>query len=237
MTTATPLDLLVFAVLPYLAILSFLGIGYLRHHAQPFTYSSLSSQFLENQHHFWGLMPFHYGVIIVLLGHLVAFLIPREIIAWNSRPLRLWVLEITALVFGLLALIGLLTGMIRRLSNARLRRVTSVPDWILFCLLLVQLGTGVGIAVFYPWGSSWYSVAAVPYLRSLVFLNPQIATISVMPWTVKAHIISAFLLTGFFPFTRLVHVFSIPNPYLWRRPQVVRWYGRNAAHAGKGAGE
>jgi nitrate reductase gamma subunit len=40
----------------------------------------------------------------------------------------------------------------------------------------------------------------------------------------KLHIISAFLLIGFFPFTRLVHILVVPNPYLWRRTQVVRWY-------------
>ncbi len=54
-----------------------------------------------------------------------------------------------------------------------------------------------------------------------------------MPWLVKLHIVLAFLTIGFFPFTRLVHVLVIPNPYLWRKPQVVRWYGATegpAAH-------
>jgi nitrate reductase gamma subunit len=47
-----------------------------------------------------------------------------------------------------------------------------------------------------------------------------------MPHFVKLHIVTAFLLIGFFPFTRLVHILVIPNPYLWRKPQVVRWNWR-----------
>ena len=46
-----------------------------------------------------------------------------------------------------------------------------------------------------------------------------------MPHLIKAHVLSAFALIAFFPFTRLVHILVIPNMYLWRRTQVVRWYG------------
>lgn len=38
-------------------------------------------------------------------------------------------------------------------------------------------------------------------------------------------IVNAFLIVAVFPFTRLVHILVIPNPYLWRKPQVVRWHG------------
>src|SRR3989339_2168962 len=78
-----------FMVLPYLAILLFFLVGIYRYSARRFSYSSLSSQFLENQQHFWGLVPFHYGILVVLAGHIVAFLLPRELLWWNSRPVRL----------------------------------------------------------------------------------------------------------------------------------------------------
>ena len=105
--------------------------------------------------------------------------------------------------------------------------------------MLVQLASGVYVAVFYPWGSSWFAASAAPYLWSLVLLNPDISYIAALPPMVKLHIVTAFLLIGFFPFTRLVHILVVPNPYLWRRPQVVRWYRRPApsarAWSGKGA--
>lgn len=217
------LDLVLLAALPYVVMVTFLVMTVYRYRAETFTYSSLSSQFLENREHFWGMVPFHYGILIVLGGHIVAFLIPRQILLWNSRPLRLYVLEISALAFGLLTLIGLISLLLRRLKQPKIRTVTSTADWILYGLLFVQVVSGVYIALAYPWGSSWFAAAATPYLWSLVKLNPHLGFVSAMPFAVKLHIVNAWLLIGFFPFTRLVHILVVPNPYLWRKPQVVRW--------------
>jgi len=215
---------LFFMVCPYLAMFIFFIGTIMRYRKAPFTYSSFSSQFLENKRHFWGLVPFHYGIVIVLLGHIVAFLIPAQILAWNSRPLRLYVLEASALAFGLLALIGLCGAILRRLSFPKVRAVTTRMDWIIFGLLLVQLSSGVYTAVFHPWGSSWFAAALAPYLWSLVKLNPNLGFVTAMPLALKFHIVMAYALIGLTPFTRLVHVLVAPNPYFWRKNQVVRWY-------------
>jgi len=223
------LDGLLFGILPYVAIFTFLLVTIQRYRGQGFTYSSLSSQFLENRQHFFGLVPFHYGILVVLAGHVVAFLIPGSILAWNSRPLRLYVLESTALVFGILTLVGLLLIIMRRASAWKVRTVTTPADWIVLALLLFQVLGGIYVAIVYPWGSSWFASIASPYLWSLVRLSPDLAAIGALPLAVKLHIVNAYLLVLFFPFTRLVHVLVIPNPYLWRRPQVVRWYRRPTA--------
>jgi nitrate reductase gamma subunit len=227
------LDIFLFTALPYLSITVFLVVSIMRYRQETFTYSSLSSQFLENKQHFWGLVPFHYGLLVVLTGHVLAFLIPRSILAWNGKPIRLYILEVAALVCGLLTLVGFLAAIYRRLNSRLVRKVTTVPDWILFWILLFQIVTGVYIAIFVNWGSSWFAAAVSPYLWSLVKLNPNAAFIIEMPWIVKLHMISAFLLIGFFPFTRLVHVLVVPNQYLWRRVQVVRWYGFQRAPKGE----
>jgi nitrate reductase gamma subunit len=222
------LDEVLFAVLPYVAVFTLILVTIQRYRSQSFTYSSLSSQFLENRQHFWGLVPFHYGILAVVAGHIIAFLIPREILWWNGHPLRLFVLELSALIFALLTLIGLLAAMIRRWTNSKVRLVTTTSDWVIYALLLIQIVSGIYTAVFYPWGSSWFATSAAPYLWSLVKLNPDISYVASMPHMVKLHIINAFVIVGFFPFTRLVHILVIPNPYLWRKPQVVRWYGKKS---------
>ena len=157
-------------------------------------------------------------------GHLVAFLIPREILAWNSHPLRLYVLEISSLAFGILTLIGLTAAIVRRLTVPEVRVVTNRRDAVLFALLAVQVVSGLGTAVLYPWGSSWYAATATPYLWSLFRMAPDITAVAVMPWLVKIHFVNAFVLLAYAPFSRLVHVLVAPLPYLWRKPQVVRWY-------------
>jgi len=220
------LDPLFFTVLPYVSLVLFLLATIERYRTQTFSYSSLSSQFLENRHHFWGLVPFHYGILVVIAGHVIGFLIPRQLLLWNRQPLRLYVLEVSALVFGLLTVVGLVAIVVRRLTDPKVKLVTSPADWVVYALLLVQVVSGVLVAIFHPWGSSWYAAAATPYLWSLLKLSPDIAVISAMPFLAKLHIVNAYLLIGFFPFSRLVHILVVPNPYLWRKPQVVRWYRR-----------
>lgn len=219
------LDRALFVGLPYAAISVCLIVSLQRYGWRMFTYSSLSSQLLENRTHFWAMVPFHYGILAVLLGHLIGFSVPRAVLAWNGRPLRLYVLEAAALSFGVLALIGLAALINRRLTNAKMRAVTSAMDWLTFALLLFQAASGVYVAVFTPWGSTWYAAVVVPYLWSLFGLNPDAGVVTQLPLAAQLHIVNAFILIGLFPFTRLVHILVVPNPYLWRRPQMVRWYG------------
>ena len=225
LSTFGHLDTLLFGVFPYVALILFLVVTIQRYRQQSYSYSSLSSQFLENRQHFWGMVPFHYGILFVLLGHFVAFLVPRSVLWWNSHPARLYILEITALIGGLLTLVGLVALMIRRISRARLRMVSTPADWIVFAMLLVQVCTGIAVAVFHGWGSSWFASNLAPYLWSIVKLNPDVSFVAPLPWLARTHIIGAFVLVAFFPFTRLVHILVIPNMYLWRRFQVVRWNG------------
>jgi nitrate reductase gamma subunit len=216
-------DFLLFAVLPYIALVVFFLVTIRRYRMRAFSYSSLSSQFLENKHHFWGSVPFHYGILVVLAGHVLAFLLPTTVLSWNAAPLRLLALEITGLAFALLTLVGLLNLVLRRWFQPKVRRVTTTSDWVVYLLLFVQVLSGIWIAVGVGWGSSWFATSVTPWLWSLVLLSPQVDYVSALPPAVKLHIVNAFVLIGFFPFTRLVHVLVVPNQYLLRKSQVVLW--------------
>lgn len=220
------LDVLLFIVLPYAAVLLAIVGTFERYRRHAYSCTSHSTQFLENRLHFWALVPFHAGILLVLAGHLVGFLLPGSVLAWNADPVRLMLLEGVALTAGLLALIGLTLAGIRRLRTAPIRLSTTVFDWIVYSLLLAQIAFGVLLSLQYTWGSSWYAAAATPYLRSLVRLQPDVSLVAPMPVLVQLHIVGAWLLVALFPFSRLVHVLVVPNPYLWRAPQVVRWHTR-----------
>jgi nitrate reductase gamma subunit len=228
-----PVDLLLLVVLPYAATLMCVSAAVERYRRHGFTFTSFSSQFLENRLHFWALVPFHAGILIVLAGHVVAFFIPRGVLAWNAVPARLLVLETVALAGGLLALAGLTAAVVRRATVRVIQQSTTAFDWAVYALLLAQIATGVAMAVLYPWGSSWYASTAVPYLRSLILLQPDASIVAAMPALVRWHIVLAWLFVGVFSISRLVHVIAVPNHYLWRAPQVVRWVRRPAAPAGR----
>ncbi len=220
------INMALFAFFPYLAVLLALTVTPYRYYRERFTYSSLSSQFLENRSLFWGSVAWHYGVILILLAHLTALLLPGPWAALISEPIRLYVLELTGLALALGTVIGLTVLVVRRLVLNRVRSVTSFMDWLLLVVLLTQVGLGFWVALFYRWGSDWYLHTAVPWLVSLATLNPQIQTINVLPWPVQLHMLGGFVLVALFPFTRLVHMITFPLTYLWRPYQVVVWNRR-----------
>ena len=218
------LDIFFFIGFPYIALAVFLIGSIYRYRATGFKFSSLSSQFLEGRKLFWGSVPFHWGMLFLFFGHLIAFIMPDTVLAWNSQPLRLIILEISAFVFGITVLIGLFNLINRRLSNPRLKVVTNNMDIAIYLVLLIQVVSGLWIAYNFRWGSSWFASTLTPYLWSIFTLQPDIAAVSAMPWTVKLHIIGAFLIIFLIPFSRLGHFLVPPIDYIWRPYQRVIWY-------------
>ncbi len=216
-------DNFLFIGLPYaVLIIFFVGTIY-RYRATRFSYSSLSSQFLENRKLFWGIMPFHWGILLLFLGHLMAFLFPASVLAFNRHPIRLLILEATAFAFGLIMLYGLIMLILRRSTHPRLKPVTSRMDIFIGLLLIAQVILGLLIALNTRWGSSWFAAVLTPYLRSIFLFQPDISAVSALPWLVKLHIVGAFLIFLLIPFSRLVHLLVVPIPYLWRAYQRVIW--------------
>ncbi len=226
MQNAAPLDVILFVVFPYVAVILAILVGILRYFNDRFSFSSQSSQFLENRTLFWGSVPWHYGVILVLTAHLLAALFPAQWGDLISDQTRLYILELTGLALALMAIIGLTLLVLRRITNARAFKVTTLLDWILLADLLLQVILGFWVALFYRWGSDWYLHTAVPWLYSLATFNPQIQYVTVLPLVVQLHFLNAFLITALFPFTRLVHFVTFPITYLWRPYQVVIWNRR-----------
>lgn len=217
------LNTFLFVVFPYVALFVFIVGAVYRYRHKGFTVTALSSQFLEGRALFWGTVPFHVGILVVFFGHLIALLFPSAMLAWNSVPVRLIILEVSAFIFGLTVLIGLAALMYRRFTNARIRAVTSPADVVLELLLLAQVVLGCWIAVGYRWGSSWFASDLTPYLWSLGTGSPETAAVFAMPWVVKLHIVGAFALILVIPFTRLIHFIVAPLHYIARPYQQVIW--------------
>lgn len=215
-----------FILLPYVAIFSLILGSIYRYRYHGFQVSSLSSQLLENKLLFFGSRPFHWGIITLFFGHLTAFLIPRSVLAWNDKPIRLYILEITALTFGILTLIGLIVLIVRRIKVKRIRLVTTKMDVFVFLILLVMAITGLYTALFFRWGSSWFALVLSPYLMSIFALKPDATAVIALPVMVKIHIASAFVLVGMIPYTRFMHFLVYPFTYLWRQYQLVIWNKR-----------
>ena len=220
-------DRILFGAMPYLFIMTAIVGTIWRYKSNKYSWSSQSSEFVENKTLFWGSVPWHYGIVTILLGHIVGIFIPRSILWWNSVPARLYILEITALSLGFLALFGLLMLIYRRITNARVKALTTSWDVLLLIVLVIQIVTGLGNAILYRWGSNWYAGTAVPWMWSIFTGLPNVDYVANLPLNTKVHIFNAMIFIGLMRCTRLAH-FIVLNPYkyLVRPYQVVRWYGR-----------
>ena len=214
-------DIVLFAAFPYVAVVLAIWGGVHRYRRDRFSYSTLSSQLLENRTLFWGSVPWHYGIVVVLLAHLVGFLVPGMWQRLTSTPGALYTIEIVGFAFGFAALFGLCVLFVRRCAFERIRAVTSTADWLLLAVLLVQVALGVYVSLVYRWGADWYVDTAVPWLVSLVRLNPQTQYVSSLPRVVQLHMLGGFMVIALFPFSRLVHLIMFPFWYLWRPYQLV----------------
>jgi nitrate reductase gamma subunit len=209
--------------LPYIALVVFLVASIYRYTSTKFKFSSLSSQFLEGKQLFWGSVPFHWGMMVLFFGHLSAFLIPRTVLLWNSHPVRLIVIEVSAFIFAIAVLIGLINLFTRRVTNDRVKIVTSKMDIFIELLLIAQVITGLWVAYNFRWGSSWFASVLTPYLWSILKLQPDTSAVAVLPWIIRLHIAGAYLIVALIPFSRLVHFLVVPLNYIWRPYQQVYW--------------
>jgi len=209
-------NLLLFVVLPYVVAVQAVVVSVIRWRRHPFSVSALSSQLLESRRLFWGSVAFHWGISIILVGHLAALLVPRGFELWNGAPVRLLLLEATGLGLALWAGFGLAVLIHRRLTNARVRAVTSPMDLVVLAILAVQIVTGIWIAVGFRHGSYWGTSVLVPYIRSLAALSPRPELVEPLPLVVKGHVLVFWGLLAVFPFSRLVHIITLPLGYLTR---------------------
>ncbi len=209
-----------FAVCPYIAVAMLVTVTILRWRRHPFSVSSLSSQLLESRRLYWGSVSFHWGLSLILIGHLAALIIPRGFELWNGAPLRLYLLEATGLALGLWAAFGLTILIVRRIQHPRIRAVTTPMDMAILGLLAVQIITGLWIAIGYRWGSFWGTSVLVPYMRSVLTLRPDASYVEPLPLVLQVHVLAFWVFVAVFAFSRLVHIITLPLGYVvrpWQR--------------------
>ena len=217
------LNTLIFTVLPYVALALFVFVTPYRYFSNRLTWSAYYTQFLERKTLFWGINPWHYGIIPIVAAHALGVIAPGAMKSILGNQDALIFLESVGLGLGLFALFGCLVLLLRRANTPMLKQVTVASDWVLLVLLTIQTFTGVYIGLFMRWGSQWYLHTAVPYLYSLLSFNPQVEYMADFPLIFKLHVAGAFVIVALLPFTKLVHLLYWPVDFLKDPPILYRW--------------
>lgn len=218
------LPFILWVAIPYATIAVFI-VGHIwRYRYDKFGWTTRSSQTYENRLLRWGSPMFHLGILMVIAGHVVGLLVPREWLYAIGISEEIYHLGATALgsFAAALTLAGLAILIYRRRTVGPVFLATTVMDKVMYVFLAATLGFGTLATVVYQLlGPGFhYRETISPWIRSILFFQPQVQLMQDVPLLFQLHVITAFALFALWPFTRLVHVFSAPVGYLFR-PYIV----------------
>jgi nitrate reductase gamma subunit len=222
-----------FAVYPYVALSIFLIGSLVRFDADQYGWKSKSSQFLRRRQLVWGSILFHVGILGILGGHAVGLLTPVVIFEFLgiSHGFKQMMAIVVGGICGVACFAGLAMLLHRRLFDSRIRKTSSISDIAVLVILFAQLSLGLAtIPLSLGHLDGAMMVRFMNYVQGIVTLRPAAAAqIADVPLIFKLHMFLGFTIFLVFPFTRLVHVWSMPLGYLGRSYQLVRTKRRAVA--------
>ena len=227
-------------VLPYLAVATF-AVGHLwRWRRDQFTWTTRSTQLLEARWLKLGSPLFHLGLLAVIGGHVIGILVPKSLtdsLGVSENTYRIFSATMGTIA-GLAMLAGLAILIARRLLNHRVRVTTRGWDIAVMALLALMVATGMWNTVVENLlqGGYDYRETVSPWFRGLFLLDPDpaVMTAAGVPLSYQLHAIGGWLILMVWPFSRLVHAWSVPLAYVRRSPIVYR--SRAPRHVRAGAG-
>jgi nitrate reductase gamma subunit len=101
----------------------------------------------------------------------------------------------------------------------RVRRTTSRTDLLVYLLLVILIGLGCWMTFGYNLATKApydYRESVSLWWRSLFTLQPNVEAVQDANTVYQVHAIVAWAFWAVFPFSRLVHAWSIPLQYLGR---------------------
>lgn len=207
-------------IVPYLCVAIFF-IGHIaRFKFDQFSWTAKSSEFIEKKQLKWGSLMFHLGIIPVAMGHFVGLVIPASwlsAVGVNDHLYHIGAVYIGS-IFGIITMIGMLLLTARRVTKKNIRKLSSASDIIVNFLLLfiVFMGCYATLVTNATIPTFDYRETISIWFRQLFMFSPDATLMTQVPLAFKMHILLGFVIMAFWPFTRLVHVWSVPLTYASR---------------------
>jgi nitrate reductase gamma subunit len=221
------LDYFLFQILPYIALSVLLLGSIVRFDRDPYGWRSKSSQLLRRRQLAWGSNLMHVGILVILVGHIAGLLTPLQFFDWIgiSHGAKQIMAMTVGGIAGVFCFIGLVILLHRRLSDPRIRATSSFADIAVLVLLLAQLTLGMlTITVSAQHLDGHEMVKFMSWAQHIVTFRPGAADfVRDAALVFKCHLALGMFIFIVFPFTRLVHIWSAPVFYIFRRQyQIVR---------------
>lgn len=224
------INYIVFGWYPYLCLTVFLLGSLVRFDREQYTWRSGSSQLLRRRQLTWGSNLFHVGILLIFAGHFVGLLTPIWVFdaLHISHTFKQWMAISIGGVAGIACFIGITLLVHRRLFDSRIRTTSSFGDIAILLILYAQLTLGLGtIYVSLHHLDGHEMVKFMTWAQGIFTFDLSASSyVADAPIVFKLHLFLGLTILLLFPFTRLVHMLSVPVRYMWRPGyQVVRQRG------------
>jgi nitrate reductase gamma subunit len=218
------LDILLWGVLPYVTIVILIAGTVWRYRYDKFGWTTRSSELYESRLLRIGSPLFHFGLLVVIVGHVIGLLIPKSLT--DAAGLSQEAYHLQALLLGAIAGFCTLAGVgiliYRRRTTGPVFMATTKNDKLMYVVLVAAIVVGLATTLLGAAGGEEhnYRLSVSPWFRSLFVLQPDIESMSHAGLAFHLHTLIGMLLFAIWPFTRLVHAFTAPIQYLFR-PYIV----------------
>jgi len=188
---------------PYMTVALLLVVTFVRYLLTRTQMDGLRAELMDARAVFGGNRTWYISLLLLAAGHGILLLFPRFILSWNSSPVRLYLLEFSGLIVGLVALASFGKLLWRHTGRSNRSVLIEISDVVFLSLLFLGIASGVFLAVAYRWASSWGAIILTPYIASLLRLNPATQLAAEMPFVVRLHLFTTFAALAVLPLTRL----------------------------------
>jgi nitrate reductase gamma subunit len=230
------MDTLLFVVVPYVCLTTFVVGHWWRYRYDKFGWTTRSSQMYERRLLRIGSPLFHFGLLFVILGHVGGLVIPKswtEAVGVSESTYHVMAVGLGS-VAGFATLVGMAILIYRRRTVGPVFSATTRMDKVMYLFLAAVILLGLWNTVASNILDHYdYRESVSLWFRGIFRLDPDPSLMAEAPLGFQVHALVAFALFALWPFTRLVHVFSAPLGYL-TRPYIV-YRSRDDAQLGSHA--
>jgi nitrate reductase gamma subunit len=210
---------------PYV-VLSIAAVGtWWRYRYDKFGWTTRSSQIYESKLLSIGSPLFHFGSLMVIMGHIMGLFIPASWTDALGMSNHLYHLQAVLLgaPAGFATLLGIGLLIYRRRTHGPVFQATTRNDKLMYVVLVCALVAGLSCTLMgaTPHGEAHdYRQTVSVWFRSIWMLDPRGDLMARAALYYQIHVLIVLALFALWPFTRLVHAFSAPIAYLFR-PYIV----------------
>ena len=214
------IDQFLWVIFPYVCMAVFIVGHIFRYRTDQFSWTAKSSEFIEKKQLMIGSLLFHIGIIPVIMGHISGLAIPRPwllAVGVSDHLYHIGAIYIGGF-FGFVTLAGMIILTSRRFTKSTVRRLSSTSDLVVNVILLfiVFMGMYATLVTNAVQPDFDYRTSISMWFRNLFILQPDASFMVNVPMSFKIHVVTGFLIFALWPFTRLVHVWSVPLNYVGR---------------------